>query len=544
MLEHLVKQLLVAAWKTIVPAGDASQVKVEPSDRPEFGDFTTNLALVGASVAGTTPRKLADRVAAALPAETMTRVEVAGPGFINLFVRPRAVHEALRQILVAGDSFGALSDGGGKRLQVEFVSSNPTGPLTVGHGRQAVLGDVLASLYAAIGFTVEREYYFNDEGRQVDLLAESLWARYRQALGAEAEIPDGGYEGDYLVAIGAELAADWEDRYPRFDEAACAELRRIAVDRISVGIREDLAALGVSFDHWFSETTLHRTGQVRGTLARLTERGGTYAKEGATWLAAEAHGGDRDAVLVRSDGRPTYLLVDIAYHLNKSERGFERVINVQGADHHAEQRAMGAAMRILGLPDAFLDYAVHQLVSLKASGETTRMSTRSGRFVTLRSLVDELGSDVVRYFMVARKPTHHLEFDLDLARSESLDNPVTYIQYAHTRIASVLRKAGDVDAEVNAETLEPLQLPEELELIKLLDRLPSCLLEAGLSFSPHLVAEYALQLSRRFHAYYTDHRILGDDARLQASRLALVRGVKLVLGRCLRVLGMSAPEAM
>ena len=542
MLKALLIEQLAAAWHAAGLPGALPEVQVSTSDRPEFGDFTSNLALVAAKEARMAPHVLAERIATAVPSGVVSKTEIAGPGFLNLFLQPGAFHEALRAILLAGQRFGTLDDGHSVKLQIEFVSSNPTGPLTVGHGRQAVLGDVLSSLYSALGYAVDREYYFNDAGRQVDLLAESLWARFREASGEEAAIPEGGYRGEYLLDIARDLQREWGDAFPAFDDDANAAFRTAAVDRISQSIRADLVALGVAFDRWFSETTLHESGEVSQVLEALKARGGAYVKDGATWLDAERHGGSRDAVLLRSDGRPTYLLVDIAYHVNKHRRGFDRVIDVQGADHHAEQHAVLTALQILGLPDGFLSYALHQLVSLKSSGEALRMSTREGRFVTLRSLVDELGRDVVRYFMVARKPTNHLEFDLDLARSESLDNPATYIQYAHTRIASILRNANTASFDV--ARLERLDLPEELSLIRLLDELPELLREAALSFAPHLLAEYALQLSRRFHAYYTEHRVLGDDEELTQARLALVSAVQIVIRKCLQLLGMDAPETM
>jgi len=542
MLESSLKKLLAAAWERLgLPA---VPIDVQPADRPEFGDFSSNAALVGAKAAGMSPRDLATRLAAALPREAFSRVDVAGPGFLNLTLTPRTIHAALAEILEAGDEFGSCDLGSGRRLQVEFVSSNPTGPLTVGHGRQAVLGDVLSALYEACGYRVSREYYFNDEGHQVDLLAQSLWARYRQTRGADEPIPENGYRGDYLVSLAADLATDRREDFAVFDEETAAFFRKTAVARIKAMIRDDLDTLRVRFDTWFSEADLHKAGAVRGALDALRARGGTYEEGGATWLAAEAHGGTKDAVLVKSDGSPTYLLVDIAYHLNKHDRGFERVIDVQGADHQAEQAGVKAALRLLGVSDAFLDYAVHQFVSLKEGGEHARMSTRAGRFVLLRDLVSELGPDIVRYFMIARKPTSHLQFDLELARTESLDNPVHYIQYAHTRIASIFRKAEDSAFDRRGVDLSPLTAPAERDLIKELDRFPRVVETATTEFSPHLVAEYALGLAKGFHAYYTDYRVLGEGDGVTAARLALLHATRTVLRRSLRLLGMSVPEAM
>jgi arginyl-tRNA synthetase len=542
MLESSLEKLLATAWRRL--GFPPIPVEVHPSDKAEFGDFSSNLALVGAKQAKASPRDLAARLVDALPKEAFSRVEVAGPGFLNLFLTPQAIHAALAEILDAGERFGDRDLGAGASLQIEFVSSNPTGPLTVGHGRQAVLGDVLAALYEACGYRVTREYYFNDEGHQVDLLAQSLWARYRQARGTDEPIPEGGYRGEYLVELASELTGETNAAYETFDEPVAAFFRDTAVTRLKAKIREDLEALRVRFDNWFSEADLHRSGAVQDALDALHEHGGTYEEGGAVWLAAQENGGTKDAVLVKSDGSPTYLLVDIAYHLNKLQRGFSRVIDVQGADHQVEQAGVKAALKLLGVPEGFLDYAVHQFVSLKEQGETARMSTRAGRFILLRELVSELGADVVRYFMIERKPGSHLQFDLELARTESLDNPVHYIQYAHTRIASIFRKAEWPGFDPTKADLSPLVIPAERDLIKQLDVFPRVVESAAVDFSPHLLAEYALGLARAFHAYYTDHRVLGETEALTAARLALLHATRTVLRRCLRLLGMSVPEAM
>ncbi len=547
-LKDFVEDQVLRAYRTLHAVSKTVAVDIRQSDRPEFGDYSTNVAMIEASKSGANPRALAEdlsrALSASLPKEDFVKCEVAGPGFINLFLTPQRIQRALQSVLAEAEEYGRQNRGAGERLQVEFVSSNPTGPLTVGHGRQAVLGDVLATLYEWLGHDVHREYYFNDEGRQIELLAESVWVRYRGLLGETREIPEGGYHGDYLVAVAEEVRRDLDDGWSVFDDDTRQRFRREAVARMTDGIKRDLAALGVEFDTWFSEASLHRSGEAAAALTALRERGGVYEKDGAVWLKAEAHGGVKDSVLIRSDGSPTYLMVDIAYHVNKRDRGFERVIDVQGADHHAEQACVKAALRILGVPDGFLDYAVHQFVSLKEKGEVLKMSTRAGRFFTLRDLIDELGKDVVRYFMISRKPEAHLDFDLDLARAESLDNPVTYIQYAHTRIASVFRKAGEPKADWARVDLSPLVEPEELELIKTLDRFPEVVRTAAYDFAPHLIAEYALDLSRSFHAYYDKHRVLTDDEKLTQARLALLSALRTVLRNGLDVLGMDAPLEM
>ena len=552
-LETLVLKVVRSAYQALAKIEPPSSfLEIRPADRPEFGDYTSNIAMLAASELKASPRDIGGKLLQAIseqidasPSHPVAKVELAGPGFINLFLKPEAVQDALRLIVNEGKDFGSSKLGEGKKLQVEFVSSNPTGPLTVGHGRQAVLGDVLAALYERIGYEVEREYYCNDEGRQIDLLAESLWARYQEQYEDSHEIPENGYQGEYLIAVAEDLKETLARSFPEFDDETKDLFRHAAVDRMRRWITNDLNELGVSFNLWFYEADLHRAGKVDAALEMLRESEGTYEEDGAVWLKAEQYGGAKDSVLIRSDGRPTYLMVDIAYHINKNERGFDYVLNVQGSDHHAEQTCVKAALRILGYPDEWLSYAVHQFVSLKEGGQVQKMSTRAGRFVPLRDLTKELGKDIVRYFMISRKPEAHLEFDLDLARAESADNPATYIQYAYTRIRSIFRKAGAAEFLGSSQVdLSLLQEAEELALIKTLDQFPQVIEHAALDFAPHALAEYGLNLSRTLHAYYDRHRVLVDDSELQAARLILLYAVQNVLGDCLGILGMDAPEEM
>ena len=565
-LTDFIADQIVTAYRASRGAPPSEELVIRPSDRPEFGDFTTNIAMIQANKEGMNPRSLAEELVQAIGAscsdEGLSGCEAAGPGFINLFLSPQRIQNALRHILERKDTYGRQDRGGGRRLQVEFVSSNPTGPLTVGHGRQAVLGDVLSTLGEWLGWNVHREYYFNDEGRQIELLTDSTAERILEsAFSVEAKIPENGYEGEYLREIAREILTESADavqaiaalraagietpsRSDLYEHLDTATLRNEAIQRIIRTIKEDLARLGVRFDMWFSETTLHRSGAVDAALETLREQDGVYDNDGAIWLRAEQYGGAKDSVLIRSDGRPTYLMVDIAYHINKKARGFDHVIDVQGADHHAEQTCVQAALRMLEIPESFLDYETHQFVSLKENGEVQRMSTRAGRFVTLRDLIDDLGKDVIRFFMISRKPEAHLDFDLDLARAESLDNPVTYIQYAHTRIASIFAKAGASVTDWATVDLSPLVEPIELELIKQLDRFPEIVRIAAEEFSPHLLAEYALDVSRAFHSYYDKHRVLTDTERLTEARLALLSALQMVLRSSLTILGMDAPLEM
>jgi arginyl-tRNA synthetase len=552
-LETLIRDVVRSAYRAAFGVEPhLPWLEIRPTDRPEFGDYTSNLAMLAASELRTSPRDIGGKLLLAMseqmssdPSHPVAKAELAGPGFINLFLKTETVQASLGEVVRAGACYGKSNLGANLKLQIEFVSSNPTGPLTVGHGRQAVLGDVMATLYERIGYDVHREYYFNDEGQQIDLLAQSLWARYQALYGDQHEIPENGYQGEYLIGVAERLKETLARSFLVFDDEAKALFRQEAVQRMTALIKDDLKGIGVRFDSWFSETTLHEAGKIETALGLLRDKRGAYEEDGAVWLKAEEHGGAKDSVLIRSDGRPTYLMVDIAYHLDKHERGFDRVVDVQGADHHAEQTCVKAALRLLGYPDEWLSYAVHQFVSLKEAGQVQKMSTRAGRFVTLRDLTHDLGKDVVRYFMISRKPEAHLDFDLDLARAGSADNPSTYIQYAYTRIRSVFRKVGsDAVPDLGKTDLSLLTEADELSLIKTLDQFPQVVAHAALDFAPHAVAEYGLNLSRAFHAYYDKVRIISDDVEQQSARLVLLGTIQLVLGECLAILGMDAPEEM
>lgn len=520
-----------------------------PIDRPprrELGDLSSRVAFVLASAVRRPPQAVAQELARELSQEEPFAQVQAVQGFLNFFLRPQALHWVLSEVLRDGLNYGKADEGGQKKLQVEFVSSNPTGPLTIGHGRQAVLGDVLANIFAELGWQVTREYYLNDEGRQIELLAHSLWARYRESLGDPQPIPEGGYHGDYLIPIGQELAEKFGNAYPEWNAEAKKVFRQEVVPRMLHMIEEDLEAIGVSFDVWTREGEIIRKGLVEEVLHLLGEHGATYKKDGAIWLSAQAHGLGRDPVLIRSDGTPTYLMVDIAYHLDKFRRGFDWVVDVQGADHIEEQQQVKLALRLLGLPENFLSYCLHQFVTLKGAEGIEKMSTRAGRFLRLKDLVDEVGRDATRYFMVMRKPESHLVFDFELAKKQSLENPVYYVQYAHTRIASVFREAkarGELPEDFLSLDLSPLQEPEELKLIMELDRFPDVLKVAGREFAPHILCEYLENLAGIFHPYYARVRILGQGKATPA-RLALLAGIKLVLFRGLSILGVRAPEEM
>ncbi|MGY4706402.1 arginine--tRNA ligase [Candidatus Bipolaricaulota sp. J31] len=546
-LEALARAAVADALTKLSFPSLPGEIPLERPEKAEYGDISSRIAFLLAKELRRTPQAIARDLAAAISHPDIASAEAVG-GFLNIRLRPEALRRFLREILAEGERYGEWGLGGGKPLQVEFVSSNPTGPLTVGHGRQAALGDALASLFSALGWEVTREYYLNDEGRQIELLAQSLWARYRQALGENVPVPEDGYHGDYLVPLGEELAREWGDKYPEWTPETAEAFRKVAVERMMAMIHEDLAAIGVSFDVWTKEGDLHRRGLVREVFEALREKGVVYEKDGAYWMRSTSYGLSRDPVLIRSDGTPTYLMVDIAYHVDKYRRGFVRVIDVQGADHVEEQQQVKLALRILGLPEVFLDYCVHQFVTLKGREGIERMSTRKGKFLRLKDLVDELGRDVVRYFMVRRKPEAHLVFDLELAKKTSMENPVYYVQYAHTRIASIFREAekrGEslTDHGIREVDLSPLDDPEEIALIKELDRFPDVVRRAAESYGPHLLCEYLEEIAGIFHPYYNRVRVLGQGEVTRA-RLALLTAVKTVLAKGLSLLGVSAPEVM
>ena len=544
-LEALVQEAVRGALDRL-GLSPPEEIPVDRPSRADYGDLSTRVCFLLGKEARRPPQTLAQELAQTLSPHPAFREVQAVQGFLNFFLRPETLHGVLREILAQGLAYGKGTEGQGRRLQVEFVSSNPTGPLTIGHGRQAALGDVLANLFSELGFEVTREYYLNDEGRQIELLAQSLWARYRQALSDPQPIPEGGYHGDYLIPIGEELAQKFGNAYPQWNAEAKAVFRAEVVPRMLRLIEEDLEAIGVRFDVWTREGEIIRKGLVNEVLRILREKGAVYEKDGAIWLSSKAHGLSRDPVLIRSDGTPTYLMVDIAYHLDKFRRGFDWVVDVQGVDHVEEQQQVKLALRLLGLPENFLSYCLHQFVTLKGAEGIEKMSTRAGRFLRLKDLVDEVGRDATRYFMVMRKPESHLVFDFELAKKQSLENPVYYVQYAHTRIASVFREArarGEMPEDLLSVDLSPLSDPDELRLIRELDRFPDVLRLSAFDFSPHLLCEYLEGLAGIFHEYYARVRILGQGEATPA-RLALLAALKLVLFRGLSILGVSAPEEM
>jgi len=536
--------LVQAAAKLGAPVAD---VLLERPKDTAHGDVATNLALALAKTLKEKPRDVAGKLVAALqlPPGFVRKVEIAGPGFINFFLAGEQVVAVLPAILAAGAGYGKSDVGHGAKVNVEFVSANPTGPLHVGHGRGAALGDGIAALLGWTGWSVTREFYVNDAGTQIDKLAQSLWARVQQLAGRAAEVPEGGYQGDYLKELAEGILA--KEGRPFADLPEQEGLRRCR----TIGVRsqraeqdEDLLELRVRFDVVFNESDLYQDGLVEQTLAELTKRGHTFEEDGALWLRTTAFGDDKDRVLRKRDGTYTYLVPDIAYITAKHERGFERAIDVWGADHHGYTPRMQAALRALGYPEDFLHVEIVQLVRVMRGGEEVRFSKRTGDFVSLRDLFEETGVDAARYFFLMRRGDSQFVFDVDLAKSQTEENPVFYVQMAHARMTGIFRVAARAAESVTPEgvDLSVLTQPEELELLKEMAEFPSIVAGAATALEPHRITGYLEGLARIAHGWYHKYRVLGEPE--EAARLVLARAVRQVLANGLTLLGINAPERM
>jgi arginyl-tRNA synthetase len=527
------------------PGVEGVDVELERPKNADHGDFATNVALQIAKRVGKKPRDAAEAILAALGRnDEITRAEVAGPGFINFTLSRDSRFAVVAEVHRKGAAYGRGSAGAGQRILVEFVSANPTGPLHVGHGRQAALGDAISTLLEWQGWSVTREFYYNDAGNQIASLALSVQARIREARGESVEMPKDGYLGDYIREIAREYVAQ------HFGDAAGANLdqiRRFAVAYLRTEQDVDLRAFGVKFDSYFLESSLYDHGKVLETVTILRDAGHSYEHEGALWLRTTDFGDDKDRVMRKSDGTFTYFVPDVAYHLDKFRRGFARAVNVQGADHHSTVTRVRAGLQALGLgiPAGYPDYVLHQMVTVMRGGEEMKISKRAGSYVTVRDLIDEVGRDAVRYFFIMRRVDSHLVFDVDLAKSQSEDNPVYYVQYAHARLSSVLREwGGDPAALANAD-LSRLTSPHEIALAGKLAEFPEVLAHAAAEFAPHLITYYLHDdVAARLHTYYNAERFLVEEEALKLARLALVAATRQVLANGLSVLGVSAPERM
>jgi len=586
-MKQKVEALILQAVGTLKSEGVLDReitpnVSVERTRDPQHGDFASNIALALAKTAKLNPRKLAEKIIAALPdSPAVTKVEPAGPGFINFFMDPGSQYQIIRQIHSQGRNFGLSRIGSGKKIQVEFVSANPTGPLHVGHGRGAAYGSVVADLLQAVGFEVHREYYVNDAGRQMDILAASIWLRYLEECGEVLPFPSNGYRGDYVRQIAWNIFKNAGNDYRRPAELVLEQLPadepqggdkeehidaiinrtktllgsslyrdffQIGLDTILEDIKSDLKDFGVDYQLWFSERQLMDDGSVEKALERLRSAGHLYQQDGATWFASSRLGDEKDRVVVRENGQYTYFASDIAYHMNKLDRGFDQIIDIWGADHHGYIPRVRAAITALGADESKLKVLLVQFATLYRGDEKVQMSTRSGEFVTLRQLRNEVGKDAARFFYVMRRSEQHMDFDLKLATSHSNENPVFYVQYAHARVCSVLRQLAEKGLERNLqrgmENLDLLTEEHEINLVGALARYPEILERAALQFEPHQLIQYLRELANQFHTYYNAHQFLVTDAGIRDARLNLVCAVKQVLANGLCLLDINTPESM
>lgn len=566
----------------MLPEMTVPEIQIERTKDKAHGDFACNIAMMLARSAKMNPRQIATSIVDALPdVDFITKVDIAGPGFINFTLSADSAQQIVKDVLAAGDAFGKSKLGEGKRAQVEFVSANPTGPLHVGHGRGAAYGSVVSSLLNEVGFEVHREYYVNDAGRQMDILATSVWLRYLAACGEQFTFPSNAYKGDYVLDIAASLKDEVGDAFSRSSADVFADVpddepqggdkeqhidglivnakallgdehyRKVfdlGLNSIIAGIKSDLADFGTDYDEWFSERSLMESGDVDKAIEQLKSSNVLYEKEGAWWFKSTDYGDEKDRVVVRDNGQTTYFASDIAYHLNKYNRGFDTVIDVWGSDHHGYIPRVRASLTAMGQDEARLKVLLVQFAVLYRGDEKIAMSTRSGQFVTLNELRKEIGKDAARFFYVMRGADQHMDFDLELAKSQSNDNPVYYVQYAHARVCSVFRQLEERglvwDKTVGEQNLNRLIEDHELALFTALSRYSEIIETAALNYTPHILAHYLMDLARDFHTYYNAHHFIVDDIELSQARLTLITAIKQVIENGLTVMGVSAPESM
>jgi arginyl-tRNA synthetase len=585
-MKQYIEQLIQTALEQLHASGDLQvdcpRIQIDTVKDKKHGDLACNIALMLAKPAQRKPRELADLIVAALPVSTkLLKVEIAGPGFINFYLAPEALYEVIPAIISAGKNYGRVNIGQGKKVLVEFVSSNPTGPLHVGHGRHAAYGAVVSDLLEAIGYVAYREYYVNDAGRQMDILAVSVWLRYLELLGETFVLPANAYKGTYVIEIAQQLVAKQNKKFfvaaseifqglpldepaggdkelyidavidkakQHLGETIYVEVLNLSLALILQDIREDLAEFGVAFQNWFSEREFTQTDAVDRHLQQLKTAGLAYEQDGALWFRSTSLGDEKDRVLQRANGQRTYFANDLAYHVSKFERGFDLAVDIFGSDHHGYIPRMRAGLEAHGLQSDRLTYVLVQFVTLYRSGVQAQMSTRSGSFVTLRELRAEVGNDAARFFYVMRKCEQHMDFDLDLAKSQSHENPMYYIQYAHARICSVFRQLSEkqisYDQTLGLANLVLLTAEHELELLGTLARYKEVIVNAAMHYEPHVLTHYLRDLANDFHAYYNSHQFLVDDENLRHARLTLIYAIRQVLANGLQLLGVSTPESM
>jgi len=536
--------------KGLLRSGEVPPLILESPKDKHHGDYATNIAMVMTAREGKPPKEVARIIMSQLEDEDgiIEKAEIGGPGFINFYLKETVWYSILAEIEREGQDFGKGRIGKDRRVQVEFISANPTGPLHVGHGRGAAIGDALAKILDACGYRVFKEYYINDVGSQMNTLGQSVYLRYLSALGKDVEFPDYCYQGDYIAEIARKAVKERGEEYLHCSqEVSIQSLASFGADDILQGIRGDLDQFGVHFDGWFSEKELYREEKVPRAIEDLKRRGLAYEEDGALWLKTAQYGDEKDRVLVKASGETTYFASDVAYHKDKLDRGFEVLINVWGADHHGYVPRMKAALSAMGKDEAVLKIVLVQLVSLMRDGKPIAMSTRAGEFTTLRNVVEEVGRDAARFFFLMRRPDSQLDFDLELAKRQSSENPVYYVQYAHARISSIFREALNKDIALprfEDVDVHLLVLPDELDLLRHLTAYPEVLEASALALEPHRIPFYLMELSSLFHSYYNKHRVISSEVELTKARLLLVRAIKEVIESALNVLGISAPEKM
>ncbi|MEW5746669.1 MAG: arginine--tRNA ligase [Nitrospirota bacterium] len=547
-MERTLRELLEKAGKALVGEEPAS-VEIETPREERFGDLSTPFAMGLARQLKQPPRKIAEALVGAIERnDIFERIDIAGPGFVNFTFTRTFLGSEMRRLITENAAFLKEDVGKGKRIQIEFVSANPVGPMHLGHGRGAALGAALSNLLEESGFAVEKEFYINDAGRQVKLLGQSVFARYKQASGKESPLPEDGYRGEYIIDLAGELRERYGDA---FAEKDFAEVSQLIIDfsylRMLDAMKKDLEDFGVVFDTWQSERALYADNEVSAAIADLRERGYIYEEEGATWFRSTAFGDDKDRVIIKKDGEYTYFAPDIAYHRKKIRKGFDELIDIWGADHHGYIPRMQAVIQALGYPKESLRVLLVQLVSLLKGGQPVRMSKRAGEFITLREVIDDIGADTTKFLFLTRRSDSHLEIDIDVAKAQSAENPVYYVQYAHARITSIFEKAketGPFSDRALAAFDEALYNDEELRIIKKLLLYPMMFKNAALVHEPHRITFYLQELAGMFHPYYHKHKVVSDDAGLTKARLALCRAIQIVLRHGLGTLGVSAPERM
>ncbi len=521
-------------------------IEVPPSN---FGDWATNIAFLLSQEVKKKPMEIAKILVEEIPASPLVeKMETAGGGFINFFLSPTYIAQELSEILSCGADYGQQDLGQGEMVQVEFVSANPVGPLHLGHGRWAAVGDSLANLLEKLGYRVIREFYVNDAGTQMEVFAQSVSARYLELLGKEIEFPEKGYRGHYVYDIAQEIINRFGDKFVNWEASEREKaFRELAYEQVLAHLEKTLLRLGVRFDIWFKERSLYQENKIEKTIELLRSKGFVYEKDGAVWLKTTHFGDDKDRVLIRESGEPTYFAADIAYHFDKRERGFKKVIDIWGADHHGYVSRMKAAMKALGYEEDFLEVIIGQLVNLYRAGQPVKMSKRTGEMITLEELMEEVGADVIRYYFASRDTNSPLDFDIEVAKKESSENPVFYIQYAHARLASLFRKAKEKGINLKSlalDSLEELREKEEINLAKKLFLFPYVVEIAARTRAPFRLTNYALELASLFHVFYTECRVIGAEGRLEEARLLLSRATKIVLSETLRLLGIQAPNKM